>query len=291
MSRICHINYADALAGRIHNRRSPMHPIGAWLAALGATYVSSEFVDAELSLGEDHFENIRMIVRSSRKQGHDGVEIRLTPDSLSAIESRITEISVLEDAEVTANIYSEHRGRENVIVTFPKRKHDWLFELAKRKLSENEYTELRQLIAARIKRSEREILLTEKAIASQNEGSESYDQSIKLVSPEYSFEEFCRLMFGKNPVEVTGAASAEIAYAQRIQRQRTGGRGFRKGSRGRTYCDNLQNLVRLFMGSVPIDTSRDFLSAVRPLALDLLQRWTILGLREFLDKASADPAS
>ena len=130
------------------------------MVARGATHRSNEFVDADLSLGEDHFENIRMIVffRSALKQGHDGVEIRLTPDSLSAIKSRITEMSVLEDAEVAANIYGDHGGKENVIVTFPKRKHDsLLFELAKGRLSEDEYAELHQLIDGRLKRSEREI--------------------------------------------------------------------------------------------------------------------------------------
>jgi hypothetical protein len=166
MSGTCCINYADAVVGRICKQRSPIHPIGAYLVARGATHRSNEFVDADLSLGKDHFENIRMIVRSARKQGHDGVEIRLTPDSLSAIKSRITEMSVLEDAEVAANIYGDHGGEENVIVTFPKRKHDWLFELAKRRLSGDEYAELHQLIDGRLKRSEREIFLTEKAIAS-----------------------------------------------------------------------------------------------------------------------------
>lgn len=175
MSGTCCINYADVVVGRTQRQCSPIHPIGAWLVARGATYRSTEFVDADLSLGDDHFENIRMIVRSARKQGHDGVEIRLTPDSLSAIESRITEMSVLEDAEVTANIHGDHHGKESVIVTFPKRKHDWLFELAKGKLSEDEYAELHQLIDARLKRSEREVFLTEKAIASQSKSNESYD--------------------------------------------------------------------------------------------------------------------
>jgi hypothetical protein len=42
---------------------------------------------------------------------------------------------------------------------------------------------------------------------------------ISLVSPEYSFEEFCLRMVGKDLVfEVTDAASAEITYARQIHR-------------------------------------------------------------------------
>ncbi len=168
MSGISQINYGDALAGRIRKRGSSIHPLGAWLVAQGATYRgSNEFVDAEVSLGEDHFENVLMIIRSARKQGHDGVEIRLTPESLSAVESRIAAISALEDVDVEARFYGEYLGREQAIVRFRDRRADWLLELSRQELSADEYTELSQLIAKRLTRSEREALLTEKAIAAR----------------------------------------------------------------------------------------------------------------------------
>jgi hypothetical protein len=72
---------------------------------------------------------------------------------------------------------------------------------------------------------------------------------ISLVSPKYDFQEFCRCMFGKDPMEVMEAASAEITYARRIHRETTKDRDFRRGSRGRAYCDDLQQLISLFMGS------------------------------------------
>jgi len=165
MAGISQINYGDALAGRVHRR--PSHdPIGAWFVAQGATRTgSNRFVDADLNLGEDHFENVLIIIRSARKQGHHGVEIRLTPESLSAIASRIAELSALEDVDIEARFYGEYLGREQTIVTFRDRRADWLLELSRAELSEDEYSELDRLIAIRLKRSERETVLTEKAIA------------------------------------------------------------------------------------------------------------------------------
>jgi hypothetical protein len=89
-------------------------------------------------------------------------------------------------------------------------------------------------------------------------------------------------MFGKDPLEVTEAASAEITYARQIHRQKTKDRDFRKGSRGRAYCDDLQQFISLFMGSVPDSVSPEFVAAVKPLALHLLQRWEVVGLRKLL---------
>lgn len=118
MAWITQINYADALAGRIAKRPS-YAPMGAWFEARGATLKGSNaFVDATLRLGDSHFDNILMIIRSARKQGHDGVEIRLTPESLSDVSSRIAEISALEDADIEARFYGEYRDKELVIVTF-----------------------------------------------------------------------------------------------------------------------------------------------------------------------------
>ena len=166
MPGISQINYSDALAGRI-NRRPDHNPIGAWFVAQGATYGgSNRFVDADLRLGEDHFENVLMIIRSARKQGHHGVEIRLTSESMAAVESRIAEISALEDADVESNLYGEHRGQPaQVVVKFRSHNAEWLLKIAKKELSDKEYAELSQLIAVRLTRSERETLLTEKALA------------------------------------------------------------------------------------------------------------------------------
>jgi hypothetical protein len=260
-----------------------MHPLGTYMAARGATCSSNEFVDPALTLGEDHFENIRTLIASARKQGHDGIDIRLTPESLSAIQSRVMELAVLEEAEVDARFYGEHRGCEVVIVTFPNEKHNWLFDIAKRELQSDEYAELRQLVSSREMRTEREISLTEKALSSSSK-SESHSQRSRLVSSEYDFNEFCQRMFGKDPNQITSAASAEITYAQQNERKRTGGRSFRVGSRGRVYCDDLQDLIRAIMGTVPDKTSPIFQTAVRPLAHHLLQKWGIVGLRDWLAK-------
>jgi hypothetical protein len=89
-------------------------------------------------------------------------------------------------------------------------------------------------------------------------------------------------MFGKDPMQVMEAASAEITYARRIHREETKDRDFRRGSRGRAYCDDLQRLISLFMGPVTDKISPEFLDAVRPLALHLLQRWEIVGLRQLV---------
>jgi hypothetical protein len=146
MTRINQINYSDALQGKI-KRRPSYHPLEAWLAAQGAKYAgSNEFVDSELTLTEDHFENVRRIIKSARKQGHHGVEIRLTAESLAAIQGRIAEISALEDVEIESRFYGEHRGREQVITVFRERKADWLLERARNNLSSDEYAELKQAL-------------------------------------------------------------------------------------------------------------------------------------------------
>jgi hypothetical protein len=161
---ISQINYSDALKGNIR-RRPSNNPLGAWFAAQGAKYVgSNEFVDSELTLAEDHFENVLRIIQSARKQGHEGVEIRLTAEPLAAVQGRTAEISALEEVEIESRLYGEHRGREQVIIVFPARKADWLLGLARNNLSSDEYAELKQLIDARLTRSERERLLTMKAI-------------------------------------------------------------------------------------------------------------------------------
>jgi hypothetical protein len=163
MSGISQINYSDALAGRIDRQRS-IDPIGAWFVAMGATYKSSQFVDAELRLGDDHLENLLMIIRSARKQGHEGVEIRLTKESRAVVQSFWADMAALEDADFRLDFYGEFLGRERAIVTFRPQNNGRLLDAAKKELSEHEYIELHRLVTTRMKRSEREVQLTKKAI-------------------------------------------------------------------------------------------------------------------------------
>lgn len=108
---------------------------------------------------------------------------------------------------------------------------------------------------------------------------------IKLISPEHSFEDFCDRMHGNDPATVMKTASAEISYARRLHRENIKERDFRKGSKGREYCENLQNLLSMFMnGSIPSGSTSEFLIAVEPLVQNLLQKWKVGNLRqEFSD--------
>ena len=111
---------------------------------------------------------------------------------------------------------------------------------------------------------------------------------ISLVSPEYNLETFCNHMRGKDPLAVMEAASAEISYARRLHREATKDSDFRKGSRGREYCENLQKLISLVMnGSVPAGSTPEFLTAVKPLIQQLLQRWEIGNLRQVFSNLQA----
>ncbi len=108
------------------------------------------------------------------------------------------------------------------------------------------------------------------------------------MSPEYSLETFCYQMRGRDPVAVIEAASAEISYARRFHREATKDSDFRKGSRGREYCENLQRLVSLVMnGSVPAGSTPEFLAAVKPLVHQLLERWEIGNLRQVFSNLQA----
>jgi len=102
-----------------------------------------------------------------------------------------------------------------------------------------------------------------------------------LVSPEYNFEIFCNHMLGKDLMDVMDCASAEIGYARRFHREATKDSDFRKGSKGRVYCDDLQKLISMLMnGAVPNDSSPEFLVSVKPLILGLLKKWDIGNLRQ-----------
>ena len=104
---------------------------------------------------------------------------------------------------------------------------------------------------------------------------------ISLVSPEYNLEAFCNHMRGKDPLAIMEAASAEGSYARRLHRETTKEDDFREGSKGWEYCESLQKLVFLLMnGSVPTGASSEFLTVVKPLVQQLLQKWRIGNLRQ-----------
>lgn len=113
-----------------------------------------------------------------------------------------------------------------------------------------------------------------------------------LVSGEYSLKAFCTAMHGKNPWDVMDAASVEIAFARRLHREATKRSDFRKGSKGREYCDSLQMLIFLLMnGTVPPGASPSFLATVKPLFVHLLQKWEIGTLRQVFAKVPSAEAS
>ncbi len=106
---------------------------------------------------------------------------------------------------------------------------------------------------------------------------------IRLVSPDYRFDQFCLQMIGKDLMAVIEAAGAERAQAIGIHRHTTKESDFREGSRVREYRENLLRLVRMLVnGSIPIDATPSFLFAAKPLLADLLQKWQIGNLRRFL---------
>src|ERR1035438_183195 len=109
MAQMSSVDYKEAQAGRI-KRSHFMHPAVLYMVQRGATYNSNEFVDSHLKLGEDHFDNVLMIIRSAKRQGHVGVSIRLTSESSAAILTRIPEISAIEWVDVETQRSDEYQG-------------------------------------------------------------------------------------------------------------------------------------------------------------------------------------
>src|ERR1035438_3050095 len=104
---------------------------------------------------------------------------------------------------------------------------------------------------------------------------------ISLISPEYDLKAFCNHMLGKDLIEVMDAASTEISSARHNHRETTKDSDFRKGSRGREYCENLQKLISMIVnGSVPPGSTHEFLYDVKPLIQQLLQKYNIGNLRQ-----------
>lgn len=107
-----------------------------------------------------------------------------------------------------------------------------------------------------------------------------------VVSPEFDLRIFCNTVMDQDPGKVIEAISAEITYARHNHRATTKDRDFRKGSKGRKYCDDLMVLLRMFMGSGKPNPDTEFLSAISPLMCRLLTRWQIgeLDIRLFQER-------
>ena len=100
-----------------------------------------------------------------------------------------------------------------------------------------------------------------------------------LVSPNYDFKYFCQRMLEKDLTDVIDSACAESSNARRNHRENIKDRDFRKGSMGRAYCDDLGNLIACLCAGGGNKVSEDFIDAVHPLALHLLQECEIVGMR------------
>jgi hypothetical protein len=96
----------------------------------------------------------------------------------------------IKDVDIEARFSREYLRKEQAIVTIRDRRMDWLLKLASQELSADEYTELSNLVAIRVTRSEREAFLTEKVLAARR--ARECQLMISLVSPEYNFQDFCR---------------------------------------------------------------------------------------------------
>lgn len=106
-----------------------------------------------------------------------------------------------------------------------------------------------------------------------------------LVCPEYELGTFCSRIAGKDLAEILEVISAEISTARRLHREKTRDADFRVGSRGRKYCDDLQTLLKMFMGSCPRNPSPEFVTAVMPLVKSIRTKWRVTGIDEFIETA------
>lgn len=102
-----------------------------------------------------------------------------------------------------------------------------------------------------------------------------------VISPEFDLRVFCYQIMDKDPLEVSQAASTEINYALHNHRAQTKQTNFRKNSKGRQYCDDLQKLIHMLMdGKLPSNADQKFIEAVAPLIKNLLLKWRIGTLHE-----------
>lgn len=108
----------------------------------------------------------------------------------------------------------------------------------------------------------------------------------QLISPEFNFELFCYRVLAtepKDPIAVIDMANQEAWLARRKHQATTKEDDFRRGSRGRVYCEDLARMVSVLMnGNFPSSTKPEFKAAIKPLALHLLKRYEIGQLRQLL---------
>lgn len=103
----------------------------------------------------------------------------------------------------------------------------------------------------------------------------------ELISPEFDLDAFCSCMLENDLSAVMDAISEEITEARFHHRTTTKERNFRKGSRGRAYCEDLQRLLcMLINGCIVENSTPEFLWAVKPLFQRLLQEWEMGNLRQ-----------
>ena len=86
------------------------------------------------------------------------------------------------------------------------------------------------------------------------------------ISRNKSLIEFCYRLESLDPIQIAELACAEAYHHRQAHMAATGTRGFRSGSAGRRYCDDLQRLVTILVqGEVPPRTSPEFMASVGPL--------------------------
>lgn len=107
-----------------------------------------------------------------------------------------------------------------------------------------------------------------------------------LICSEFNFELFCYRVLAaipQNPLVVIDMANHEAWLARRQHKAKTRDNDFRAGSRGRVYCNDLRRLVFVMVnGNFPSDSTPEFIAALKPLALKLLERYQIGELRSLL---------
>jgi hypothetical protein len=108
----------------------------------------------------------------------------------------------------------------------------------------------------------------------------------ELISPEFNFELFCYRVLAtdpQDPIAVIDMACNESSRARRLHKKTTKETDFRRGSRGRAYCDDIKRCVFVLVnGNFPSDTKPEFIAAFKPLAMKLLQKCEIGELRTLL---------
>lgn len=107
-----------------------------------------------------------------------------------------------------------------------------------------------------------------------------------LISPEYNFEFFCYRVLASDPkdyIALIDAITGEAWLARHLHKKTTQDSDFRRGSRGRKYCEDLQLFVKVLVnGRILPDTTPEFIAAAKPLIQKVLLKHEIGDLRNSL---------